>query len=158
MKAAIQRLRAEIRNDRHAWSARVNELEHLDLSRGEPGSLAQAAVALHHGYGAVESVLERVARSVEGGLPTGRDRHVALLESMALEIEGVRPRVLSPESLRLLRGLLAFGHFFRHAYDVSLEGPRLDALRADALALRGHVERDLDDLDAHLARAAVQPD
>lgn len=158
MKAAIQRLRAEIQNDRNAWSARANELEQLDLSPGDAGSLAQAAVALHHGYGAIESALERVARSVEGGLPTGRDWHVALLESMALDIEGVRPRVLSQESLRLLRGLLAFRHFFRHAYAVSLEAPRLDALRADMLALRQPLERDLDALDQHLARVAIQPD
>jgi hypothetical protein len=156
MKATLQRLRAEIQSDRSAWSARANELEHIDLSRGDPGSLAQAAVALHHGYGAIESALERVARSVEGGLPTGRDWHVALLESMALDIEGVRPRVLSQESLRLLRGLLAFRHFFRHAYAVSLEAPRLEALRADVLALRAPLERDLDALDQHLARAALQ--
>jgi hypothetical protein len=158
MKAAIQRLRAEIQNDRSAWSARVDELDPIDLSGGDPGSLAQAAVALHHGYGAIESALERVARSVEGGLPTGRDWHVALLESMALDIEGVRPRVLSPESLRLLRSLLAFRHFFRHAYAVSLEAPRLEALRADMLALRAPLERDLDALDEHLARAALQSD
>jgi hypothetical protein len=50
---------------------------------------------------------------------------------MSLDIEGIRPRVLSDESLRLLRGLLAFRHFFRHAYAVSLEGPRLEALRAE---------------------------
>jgi hypothetical protein len=158
MKAAIQRLRAEIQNDRSAWSARVDELGPIDLSGGDPGSLAQAAVALHHGYGAIESALERVARSVEGGLPMGRDWHVALLESMALDIEGVRPRVLSPESLRLLRTLLAFRHFFRHAYAVSLEVPRLEALRADMLALRAPLERDLDALDEHLARAAIQSD
>lgn len=69
-------------------------------------------------YGAVESALERVARSVEGGLPTGRDWQVALLESMALDIEGVRPRVLSQES-RPLRG----SGIFRHAHAVSLETP-----------------------------------
>jgi hypothetical protein len=113
-------------------------------------------VALHHGYGAIESVLERVARSIEGSLPVGRDWRVALLENMSLDIEGIRPRVISDESLRLLRGLLAFRHFFRHAYAVSLEGPRLEALRADMLALRAPLERDLDALDAHLARVASE--
>jgi hypothetical protein len=158
MKAVVQRLRAEIRSDRGAWSGRVDELEQLDLGQADPGSLAQAAVALHHGYGAIESALERVARSMEGSLPTGRDWHVALLESMALEIEGVRPRIISDGSLRLLRGLLAFRHFFRHAYAVTLEAPRLVALRADMLTLRPLLERDLDAFDEHLARAAHQPD
>ena len=55
MKAIIQRLRAEIQSDRAAWLARVDELRALDVSQGDAGVLAQAAVALHHGYGAVES-------------------------------------------------------------------------------------------------------
>jgi hypothetical protein len=114
-------------------------------------------VAIHHGYGAIESALERVARLIEGSLPTGRDWHVALLENMSLDIEGVRPRVLSDESLQLLRNLLAFRHFFRHAYAVSLQAPRLDALRADMLALHAPLERDLDALDQHLARVAAEP-
>jgi hypothetical protein len=156
LKAVIQRLRAEIRSDRNAWSARVEELRRLDLTRGDPGALAQAAVALHHGYGAIESALERVARSLEGSLPTGRDWHVALLENMSLDIEGVRPRILSDESLRLLRGLLAFRHFFRHAYAVSLEAPRLEMLRADILTSWSSLEKDFDVLDAHLARAASE--
>jgi hypothetical protein len=157
VKAAIQRLRAEIESDRRAWLARVEELRPLDLGRADPGSLARAAVAIHHGYGAIESALERVARLIEGSLPTGRDWHVALLENMSLDIEGVRPRVLSDESLQLLRNLLAFRHFFRHAYAVSLQAPRLDALRADMLALHAPLERDLDALDQHLARVAAEP-
>lgn len=154
MNAAVQRLRAEVQSDRNAWLSRVEELGALDLSRGDAGALAQAAVALHHGYGAVESALERVARSIEGTLPVGRDWHVALLESMSLDIEGVRPRVLSPESLRLLRGLLAFRHFFRHAYAVTLQAPRLEVLREDMLALRPELEQDLDRLDAYLSAVA----
>jgi hypothetical protein len=112
LNADIQRLRAEIRSDRSAWSGRVDELRRLDMTHAEPGTLAQAAVALHHGYGALESAFERVARALEGSLPKGRDWQVASLDSMALEIEGVRPPVLSHESLRHLRSLLAFRHFF----------------------------------------------
>jgi len=52
---------------------------------------------------------------------------------------------------------LAFRHFFRHAYAVSLEAPRLEALRTDMLALRAPLEQDLDALDGHLARVAAEP-
>jgi hypothetical protein len=117
-------------------------------------TLAQAAVALHHAYGAVESALERVARTLEGGVPLGADSHVALLEAMALEIEGVRPAVLSQQSLLLLRRLLGFRHFFRHAYAVGLDAARLASLREDALALGPGLALDLDRLDAHLAAVA----
>jgi hypothetical protein len=85
---------------------------------------------------------------------SGRDWHVALLENMSLDIEGVRPRVLSDESVRLLRQLLAFTHFFRHAYAVSLEAQRLESLKADMLALSAPLDADLDALDEHLALAA----
>jgi hypothetical protein len=158
LKPSIQRLRAEIASDRKAWLDRVDELHGLDLARAELAVLAQAAVALHHGYGAVESILERVARSIEGSLPTGRDWHVALLENMALDIESVRPRVLSDESLRGLRTLLAFRHFFRHAYAIALDAARLQALVVDMLALKGPLEHDLAALDAYLGRVATDAD
>ena len=155
MNAAIQRLRAEIDSDRRVFLARVEELRGLDLGRATPATLAQAAVALHHGYGAVESALERLARAIEESSPTGVDRHVALLEAMALDVEGVRPAVLTQESLGLLRRLLAFRHFFRHAYAVPLAAPRLDRLREDMLALAPVLEADLGRLDAHLAHVAA---
>jgi hypothetical protein len=41
----------------------------------------------------------------------------------------------------------------RKAYAVSLEAPRLEGLRADMLALRAPLERDLEALDEHLARS-----
>ena len=157
MNAAIQRLRAEIQSDRAAWLGRVEELSELDLTRGDAGAFARAAVALHHGYGAIESALERIARTVEGSLPAGRDWHMALLESMALAIEGVRPQVLSPESLKPLRRLLAFRHFFRHAYTANLEADKLDSLRLEMLGLRLALERDLDQWDRHLAAVAADP-
>jgi hypothetical protein len=128
----------------------MQELRGLDLEHATAPVMAQAAVALHHGYGAVESSLVRVARYIEGALPTGPDWHVELLESMALELEGVRPRVLSDETLRLLRRLLAFRHFFRHAYAVSLDARRLEELATDALALESLLSTDLERLDGFL--------
>lgn len=91
-------------------------------------------------------------------MPEGGDWHQALLESMALTIDTVRPAVLSPESLALLRRLLAFRHFFRHAYAVSWDAERLDELRGKALALRAVLGSDLDRLDAWLLALAHEPD
>jgi hypothetical protein len=132
----------------------VEEIRGLDLERASAAVLAQAAVALHHGYSAVESVLERTVRALEGSLPTGADWHVALLESMALEIQEVRPPILSAESLRLARQLLAFRHFFRHAYAIKLEAAKLAPLREDMIALSATLDRDLDRLDSYLSALA----
>jgi hypothetical protein len=155
VNAAVQRLRAEIASDRRAYLARAEELRALELRAGtSPPVLAQAAVALHHAYCAVEAILDRVARMLEGSLPGGADWYVALLETMSLDIEGVRPAVLSQSSLPLLRRLLSFRHFFRHAYSTALDAERLSALRQDALDLGPMLEKDLARLDDYLAAVA----
>lgn len=155
MKARLQRLRAEVASDRAAFAARVEELAALDLE-GTPraGDLAQAAVSLHHGYGAVESLLGRIARTLGEGLFEGADGHQRLLEAMGLEIESVRPAVLSSPSLTLLMRLLGFRHFFRHAYAVTLDRERLARLRGEALELRPLLEKDLDRFDDFLRKLA----
>jgi len=159
VNARIQRLRAEVRSDREAFTRRVRELESLDLSGPAvvEGDLARAALALHHAYGALESLLARVARTVEGSLPEGADWHQALVSSMTLDIEGIRPRVLSAGAVEIVFRLLAFRHFLRHAYAVALDRKRLDALRLDAVALVPVLGADLDRLDEFLHALAQTP-
>jgi hypothetical protein len=114
VNAKVQRLRAEIAFDRAALERRVQELGGLVLGDDADAAVcAQAAVALHHAYGSVESILLRVARHVDGDVPSGGDWHQELLHAMGLAIEGIRPAVLSRESVSALRELLSFRHFFR---------------------------------------------
>ena len=68
MNGTIQRLRAEIRFDREALARRVEELRNLKLSAQDPAGSAQAAVALHHAYGSVEALMERIACEIDGFL------------------------------------------------------------------------------------------
>lgn len=152
MNPRIQRLRAELRSDHEAFEQRVREVESIDLANPDAseGDLARAALALHHAYGAVESLLARVARTVEGSVPEGADWHQALLSTMTLEIEGVRPPVLAGETSAHLHRLLAFRHFLRHAYAVGLSRERLLALRAEAAALAPMLADDLARLDEFL--------
>lgn len=154
MRPVVQRVRAEVTSDFDTFVARAEELAALPRFAADPAPLAQAAVALHHAYGAVESALIRIARLLEGEAPTGPDWHQALLASMALEIESIRPPVLSPETLADLRMLLSFRHFFRHAYSVQLDPERLEELRSVAIRLRTSLRADfarLDDLLRELA-------
>ena len=151
MSPKLQRLRAEIASDLRAFKTRVGEMALLPpLTDADRGSLAESAIALHHAYGAVEAALSRVARSVDAGLPEGPDWHQALLSVMALEIDRVRPAVLSAETRDLLQRLLGFRHFLRHAYAVDLDGERLERLRRDAAVLLPLLERDLTQFDQFL--------
>lgn len=154
MNGAVQRLRAEVQDDLQAFRRRVEELQGLDLGAGGESVLAQAAVALHHAYGAIEAALARVARFLEGSLPIGSDWHQALLHAMSLDVAGVRPAILGEDSLRRLRSLLGFRHFFRHAYSVAWDPERLEGLRRDAIALRPDLESDFGRLDAVLSGLA----
>jgi hypothetical protein len=70
---------------------------------------AVVAVALHHYYGGVESLMERIAIAFEG-LPVRSDRWH-------------QDPAAGP-----LRELLGFRHFFRHAYAVDLDAAKLERL------------------------------
>ncbi len=156
MNAALQRLRAEIKFDRAALRKRLDELETIPLDANASAATgAQAAVALHHAYGAVESILERIARSIDGDLPMGPDWHQALLHTMGLEIDGVRPAVLSRDSVAGLRQILSFRHFFRHAYAVELDPARLADLRQVLVESAPRLDAELTAFDAFLAQVAA---
>lgn len=155
MNPRLQRLRAELAFDRAALERRAGELDGLALDpEADPATCAQAAVALHHAYGSVESILLRVARHIDNDLPAGGDWHQELLHDMGLDIEGIRPAVLSRESVAALRELLSFRHFFRHAYAVELEADRLSALRARLRTALPRLLAELDALDRFLADTA----
>ena len=100
LKARVQRLRAEIGADRRAFDERVRELEELEVHPGaDAGTLSRTAIALHHAYGSIEAILSRLAGTLGEGPATGPDWHRELLDAMGLDIEGVRPRALSADSL-----------------------------------------------------------
>lgn len=73
---------------------------------------------------------------------------------MGLAIEDVRPAVPSMQTVAGWRELLAFRHFFRHAYAVDLDPERLAALRGALNETMPGLRRDLDALDNLLAGLA----
>lgn len=128
-------LRAEVEGDLLAfagWVERIGTSLQKPVWAEEDPELYVVAVCLHHAYGSLESALERIARTFEGSPPPGPRWHAELLDRMGLQLDGIRPAVLSPSSRAAARELLAFWHFFRHSYGSSLN-PRL--LRERSLAL-----------------------
>jgi HepT-like protein len=157
VNAALQRLRAEIRFDRDAFAQRLRDLDALTLDGlATAGDAAQAAVALHHAYCAIESILLRAARVLEGSTPDGPEWHQALLHASGLEIPGVRPALLSRESVKSLRRLLGFRDFFRHGYAVPLDVLQLSDLRREMRILAPRLLDELDQLDGLLGKIAAE--
>jgi hypothetical protein len=157
VNGSIQVLRLEIGSDRRAFEERAGELATLVLTpkTTDPNLLARAAVALHHAYGAIESAMARIAK-VFSTEPAGGNWHRSLLETMSMDVPGIRPAVLTASSLPALRDLLAFRHFFRHAYSVPLDPARLCALRDRVGEVRSQLLSDFDRLDAWLASVAAR--
>lgn len=155
MNGSLQVLRLELQTDHRAFVERVDELSGLPLAptTNDPNLLARAAVALHHAYGAIESALARIAKVFDTE-PSGANWHRSLLETMAMEVPGIRPAILTGQALPALRELLAFRHFFRHAYSVPLDPVRLANLSRAAVAVRPLLQSDFERLDRWLEALA----
>jgi hypothetical protein len=80
---------------------------------------------LHNLYNAFENIFQRVAETFENDISDHSRWHVLLLKRMTLDIEGVRPHLLSDESHRCLDELRRFRHLFRSMYTSTLDAERL---------------------------------
>lgn len=100
----------------------------------------------------MERIFEAIARQLDPTFPSGERWHHDLLEQMGQEIPGVRPAVLSPESVEKLDEFLAFRHLVRNLYTFNLNPDRLHELltrlpnawqtaRADIEAFRDLLEQ-----------------
>lgn len=116
---------AALDGDLAAATAHADTAREFAARLGERGADTVVAASLHHYYTAVEALTERAMRAFGHSLPGGPRWHSELLELAATSIPGTRPALLGPESLRGLRELLAFRHFFRHAYAVDWDHDRL---------------------------------
>ncbi len=78
-------------------------------------------------YTGCETILARALEKFEGLPPVGPDTHIRILQAAALDVSGVRPRVLGPQSVSALHPYRGFRHFFRHAYGVELVWEKMAA-------------------------------
>jgi len=90
--------------------------------------LDAAALNLHDFYCGVERILLRIAETVDGSVPEGRDWHRELLRQMTVDVPSLRPPVLSQETLQELDEYLRFRHVVRNIYAFELQLDRLEPL------------------------------
>jgi hypothetical protein len=89
--------------------------------RGERIIIAQI---LENTYTAIETALLRISQGFDNSLSPER-WHADLLDKMVLEKKGVRPRVLSDETHRLLTELMRFRHFKRSYLELDYDWEKL---------------------------------
>jgi hypothetical protein len=124
-------------------------------ARTAPNRAGRIVVAhiLENAYTAIETALLRISQGFDNSLSPER-WHTDLLDKMLLSKKGVRPRVLSDESHRLLTELMRFRHFTRYYLELDYDWEKLRFLlsvlhrciplvRAELSAFRDEVLRGL---------------
>ena len=79
-------------------------------------------------YMGVEKIFKLIVEEINGGAPRGEGWHKRLLHTMSLEIEGLRPPVISKELYLDLLKFLGFRHVVRQAYGFQLDMKKLEEL------------------------------
>lgn len=103
-------------------------------------------------YTCLETVFLRISQFFENSLSSDR-WHQDLLDKMTLEIEAVRPRVLSDVAHVALRELMRFRHFKRYYLEFDYDWDRLQFLQRKLAIARQQVRADLDAFEAALRSA-----
>lgn len=132
--ARLKRLVAEVNEDLRVVE-RIKEkatalLKAVNTRTGPvpDDDLMAMAGYLHHFYTGIETVFDRISRQIDGGPEKGADWHRDLLRSMAVELAGLRPPVISPGLRDELDEYRRFRHLFRHAYASELRWSKMSHL------------------------------
>ena len=89
------------------------------------------ALNLHGFYSGVEQIFEDIARTIDGGLPSGAEWHTSLLRQMTVEMGKLRPAVIEVETRQCLDEYRGFRHIVRNVYAFNLRPARLNELVND---------------------------
>jgi len=124
---ALQTLLDEMRDDsrviRNAFEKATDR-----YARGDEIALEASAHHLCRLYNAFEQMALRVAKAFENNIDDEQGWHSALLNRLAIGIEGIRPPLISADLKAPLRELRAFRHVFVHAYELELDIEKLALL------------------------------
>jgi hypothetical protein len=91
----------------------------------DPRFAESLAYQLHNLYCAFEDLFRIVAKFFENNIEDESRFHIQLLQRMTLDIEGVRPALISRHLFTALNELRAFRHAFRHAYSHDIDVDKL---------------------------------
>jgi hypothetical protein len=136
----------------------VDRCEHLlrkALQTGDDGYFDGVALNLHSFFTGVESVLEDIARTVDGSLPSGANWHQELLRQMSATIESVRPPVIQTQTRYCLDEYRSFRHIVRNLYAFQLRPARLTELASNLRLCYDQVASDIDEFRKFLNQLDV---
>lgn len=76
-------------------------------------------------YTALEDLFKQIAKAFENHIENLNNYHKEILIRMNMEVQKIRPAVISSEAFLFLDKVRGFRHFIRHAYDCELDETQL---------------------------------
>jgi hypothetical protein len=127
-KEEIPVLVAEIKNELSKLELLSQKLASQANRTHEEEISESAALRLHNFYTGCERIFKLIVSEVNGGIPQELDWHKRMLTQVSLEIEDIRPAVISTGTRKDLEELLRFRHIVRNIYGFELKPERIEAL------------------------------
>jgi len=142
MREKIKFLKSKIMDDlqsiKKIYDKLNREKEKIKNTPNE-AQLINMGYYLHNLYNAFENIFLNIADVFENQIKE-RDRwHYSLQKRMSLDIEGIRPKVISKEVSNYLDELRRFRHIFRHSYDYEIDWERLRIVLCKAEKLQQNI-------------------
>ncbi len=107
--------------------------------------LDSVALNLHGFYSGLERIFKRIASSVDNFVPSGSNWHQELLDQISIEVQGVRPPVISIELKDKLEEYRGFRHVVRNVYTYHLNPEKIKGLIEGVQAVKKKVETELNE-------------
>ncbi|WP_406677733.1 hypothetical protein [Moorella sp. ACPs] len=141
--ALVGRIREELAEIQQAVDRARTGWERYQLT-GDDFYLDSVAFNLHSFYTGLERIFELVAINLEQSKPEGQNWHQELLHQMAVEIELIRPPVISRETRISLDEYRGFRHVVRNIYTFRLSPARIKPLLYNLAEVWERTRRELE--------------
>jgi len=119
------RIERELNQIRKTVKRVEEKLAEVSSSRPDDFTIGGFANYVHSFYNGTENIFKLIAEYVDESRPQSAGWHRDLLSQMALELQGLRPAVLTAELAAVLEDYLKFRHFFRHSYGFDIDWDEL---------------------------------
>lgn len=137
---ALHRLNAALKKELEKLSELVAEHSALPFDATHPRIIGSI---LHDFYTGVERIFHKIAAELEGDIPQSRTWHKDLLDDMALDIQQVRPAVITDDLRQTLEQYLRFRHVFRGSYGFELDSERMRSMFEELHAVFSQFQHEL---------------
>ena len=149
-KEEIPVLVAEIKDELSKLDTLSQKLS-SQVNRTNKEEIAEsAALRLHNFYTGCERIFKLVISEINGAVSHELDWHKRMLTQVSLEIEDIRPAVISLKTRKDLEELLRFRHIVRNIYGFELKPERIEALIALTISLSPRFTKEIENFMAFL--------